>query len=130
MSVPITIQLPQSLYEQVVQASDERGVSLERVVIDTLRLALIQSNHSGNNVDLDETPPKPLAEMTPQERLNWELRAIARPLTNAQDASLAFPFPSMESAPLLSHEELLAAYPPLEPPLSQSLIAYRDEERF
>ncbi len=115
MTVRVTLRLPESVYERLRQAGQSSGRSLNQVIVDALR-----------EVDLSDRPPQ---GAIPQELLNWALRDITRPWTDADDELMAGVFGDDNDTPLLSHEELLAAFPPLTPPLSETVIELR-EDRF
>lgn len=126
MSVPITVQLPESLYERVVQASDERGVSPERVVIETLRLSFLAPNRFGSAVDasLPGRGGDSIADVIdPTSALELH---TPRP----EPASVAWASiftDDNDGVPLLSHEELRARMPRLDPPISQTVGEMRED---
>ena len=111
MTVRVTLRLPDAVYERIVQASRQAGLSLNQIMVDALREANFAAPSYGG--------------MTPQERLNWELRDIGRPYTEEEIADLAWG--DDEDLPLLNHRELRARLPRLDPPLSQMVIDDRED---
>ena len=115
MTVRITLRLPDAVFERVVQASAASGLSKNQVIVDALWEAELAS--------------KRYQDMTPQERMNWELREAGRPYTEEELADLMFD--DDDEVPELTHEELWELMPKLPPDqwLSKAVIEDR-EDRF
>jgi uncharacterized protein len=118
MTIRVTLRLPESVYERVVNASAESGRSLNQVMVEALR-----------DADLKLKLP---TEMSEFERLRWSLRDIAPPWTDEDDALMAQVFgDDVPDAPEITHEELWEMMPKLPPEkwASKHLIEDR-EDRF
>ncbi len=113
MTVRVTLRLPESVYERLREAGQSSGRSLNQVIVDALR-----------DADLSGGPPE---GASPQEILNWALRDIARPWTDEDDELMAGVFGDEADLPDLSREELLAAFPPQDPPLSETVSGLRED---
>lgn len=119
MTVRITLRLPDAVFERVAQASAASGMSKNQVIVDALWEAELAS--------------KRYQDMTPQERMNWELREAGRPYTEDELADLLFDSDDAdeEDDRELTHEELWELMPKLPPEkwLSKAVIEDR-EDRF
>lgn len=113
MTIRATLEIPEWVFERVAQASCDSDRSVHQVIIDALR-------------DADLSAPQ-LESMSPPEQLRWALRDIATPWTDEDDALMAAVFPGSDDAPLLTHEELRAVMPILDPPRSQTVIDLRED---
>jgi hypothetical protein len=113
MGIRVTVEIPEWLFERVAQASSDSDRSIGQVIIDALR-------------DADLAAPS-LAERTTGEQLRRAFRDIAPPWTDEDDALMAEVFPGSGDVPLLSHEELRAVMPILDPPLSQTVLDLRED---
>lgn len=101
------------MYERLRLAGQQSGRSLNQVIVDALR-----------DADLSGRPP---AGASAQHLLAWAPRDLARPWTDADDELMVGVFGEDDDTPVLSHEELQAALPPLTPPLSETVIALRED---
>ena len=113
MAIRVTLQIPEWLFERIAQAGRQSQRSVNQVIVDALR-------------DANLAAPSP-SSMTPQERLRWALREVAPPWTEEDHALMAAVVPASDDVPLLSHEELRAVMPKLDPPLSQTVIGLRED---
>jgi len=113
MTIRVTLEIPEWVFERVAQASCDSDRSVNQVIVDALR-------------DADLSAPS-LESMTPQEQFRWTLRDIAPPWTDEDDELMAQVFGDDSDVPLLSHEELWAIMPKLDPPLSQTAIDLRED---
>jgi hypothetical protein len=119
MGTRIRLDLPDWLVQRLVRASCDSGRSIPRIIFDAPWSA-----------DLSEPD---IESMTPEQRLQWVCRDIARPRTDKDDALMTqvFPGDDDDDEPVLTHEELwerLAKLPP-EQWLSKAVIEDR-EDRF
>jgi hypothetical protein len=110
MTVRVTLRLPDNVYQRLARASQESKHSLNELIVQALERS-------------DLTPPRPEG-MTPQQHLNWALREIGGPLTEAEVAALVW---DDEDLPDISDDELDALLSGIEPPVSQTIIDDRED---
>ena len=113
MAIHITLQLPEWLMERLAQASRDTSRSVQDVIVDALRHA----NFSAASPE----------DMTPPERWHSVMSESMVPWTDEIDALMAEVLPGDDSEPVLSHEELRAIIPRLDPPLSQTVSELRED---
>jgi hypothetical protein len=115
MTVRVTLQLPESVFERLAKASAESGRSLNQVMVDALRDADLQSSPS---VDANEIA-----------RFQRAIGEIASPWADEDDALMAMVFPDDDpDAPVLTHEQLWEMMPRLPPEQWASKALLEDRE--
>jgi hypothetical protein len=115
MTIRMTLRLPETVHRRLQRASRDSGRSLNQLIVDVLRDAALESPNG--------------AERSPQERLNWALRDLGRPLTEEESEAMAGVFGDESNLPDLSLEELRERMPKLPPDqwLSKAIIEDRDD---
>lgn len=103
----LTLRLPETLHDRLVERSRAGGKSLNETIVDCLHQGLMA--------------PK-LTSLSEADRFRLALADILIP------ADELFPDePLDDSTPLLTHEELIRLMPILDPPLSQTVIEDRED---
>lgn len=113
----ITITLPDDLYKQLVATSERENRPVDEIAIAGIAREVVPP----------ESPPAPLAR-------DEEMRLIREVMGDriwSEDDVEAF-FNALNLTPMSDKEaeRIVAAIPPLHPPLSQTVIQMRDEERY
>jgi hypothetical protein len=110
VTVRVTLRPPDNVYRRLAHASQDSKRSLNELIVQ----ALEQS---------DLTPRRPEG-MTPQQHLNWALRDLGGPLSEAEIAALAW---DDDDLPDISDEELDALLFGINPPVSQTILEDRED---
>lgn len=102
----VTLRLPEPLHARLVEESRATDRSLNELIVESLEARL---------------PEAPSADEK-RERMR---RALGPLLVSADD--LLPPWEDEQDTPLLTHEELRARLPRLDPPMSQTIIDERED---
>lgn len=113
----ITIKLPDELYEQLIAASERENRAVDEIAIAGIAREVA-------------APAAPTAPMTRDEEQRRIREAMQGRIWTQEDID-AF-FDGLNLLPMSDEEadRIIAAIPPLDPPLSQTVIQMREEERY
>lgn len=113
----ITITLPNELYERLLATSERENRPVDEIAIAGI----------AREVAPPDSAPAPL---TRDEERRLIREAMQGRIWTDEDVSQLFPW--LDEHPMTEEEidEILANLPILDPPLSQTVIQMRDEERY
>jgi len=104
----VTLRLPDSLHARLVAESRAKNRSLNELIVDSLETRL---------------PKEPMSIDEKRERMR---KALGDLLVDVDEVMPLWPGED-ENTPLLTHEELQARLPRLDPPMSQTVIEDRED---
>jgi predicted transcriptional regulator len=113
----ITITLPNELYEQLLATAERENRPVDEIAIAGI----------AREVGPSESSP---VQLTREEEKRLIQEAMPGRIWTDEDVSQLFPW--LDEHPMTEEEidEILASLPILDPPLSQTIIQMRDEERY
>ena len=112
-----TLTIPDQLYERLKARAAEEQRSVEEYSIEVL-----------TSVARDDTPAEP--PLTRDEEMRRIREAMKGQLWTEEDVNAFFDALDLPEMSDEEAERIIAAIPPLNPPLSQTVIEMRDEERY
>ena len=105
----VTLRLPDALHARLVAESRATYRSLNELIVESLQARL---------------PEEPMSADEKRERMR---KALGDLLVDVDDIMPLWPGEEEDDSPLLTHEELAARLPKLDPPISQTIIEDRED---